>query len=135
MAEIYKSSEVADRIRLLAKAKNISVSTMFSEIGLGKNTLMNFKTSMPKADNIAKIADYLDVSVDYLLGRTDNPNTINGITTGDVKDINVKGDTSVKINTTVSKDTAELMEMLQDLTLVERSKIVIMIDEMKNKQP
>lgn len=73
MAEIYKSSEVADRIRLLAKAKNISVSTMFSEIGLGKNTLMNFKTSMPKADNIAKIADYLDVSVDYLLGRTDNP--------------------------------------------------------------
>lgn len=135
MAEIYKSSEVADRIRLLAKAKNISVSTMFSEIGLGKNTLMNFKTSMPKADNIAKIADYLDVSVDYLLGRTDNPNTINGITTGDVKGINVKGDTSVKINTTVSKDTAELMEMLQDLTLVERSKIVIMIDEMKNKQP
>ena len=135
MAEIYKSSEVADRIRLLAKAKNISVSTMFSEIGLGKNTLMNFKTSMPKADNIAKIADYLDVSVDYLLGRTDNPNTINGITTGDVKGINVKGDTSVKINTTVSKDTAELMEMLQDLTLVERSKVVIMIDEMKNKQP
>ena len=135
MAEIYKSSEVADRIRLLAKAKNISVSTMFSEIGLGKNTLMNFKTSMPKADNIAKIADYLDVSVDYLLGRTDNPNTINGITTGDVKGINVKGDTSVKINTTVSKETAELMEMLQDLTLVERSKIVIMIDEMKNKQP
>lgn len=74
-------------------------------------------------------------SIDYLLGRTDNPNTIQkGITTGDVKGINVKGDTSVKINTTVSKETAELMEMLQDLTLVERSKVVIMIDEMKNKQ-
>lgn len=42
---------------------------MFSELGLGKNTLSNFKTSMPKADNLAKIADYLGVSVDYLLGR------------------------------------------------------------------
>lgn len=27
---------------------------------------------MPKSDNLAKIADYLDCSVDYLLGRTDD---------------------------------------------------------------
>lgn len=30
--------------------------------------------SMPKSDNLAKIADFLNCSVDYLLGRTDNPN-------------------------------------------------------------
>lgn len=46
---------------------------MFIEIGIGKNTMANLKTSMPKADTLAKIADYLDCSVDYLLGRTDNP--------------------------------------------------------------
>lgn len=46
---------------------------MFSTIGLGQNTMANLKTSMPKADNLAKIADYLSCSVDYLLGRTDNP--------------------------------------------------------------
>ncbi len=34
--------------------------------------MSNLKTSMPKADTLAKIADYLDCSVDYLLGRTDN---------------------------------------------------------------
>lgn len=34
--------------------------------------MSNMKTSMPRADNLAKIADYLGVSVDYLLGRTDN---------------------------------------------------------------
>ena len=27
----------------------------------------------PSCDKISRIADYLDVSVDYLLGRTDNP--------------------------------------------------------------
>ncbi len=29
--------------------------------------------SMPKADYLAKIADYLDCSIDYLMGHTDNP--------------------------------------------------------------
>ena len=35
--------------------------------------MSNLKTSFPQSDSIAKIADYLDCSVDYLLGRTDNP--------------------------------------------------------------
>ena len=33
--------------------------------------MIHFETSMPKADNLAKIADVLGCSVDYLLGRTD----------------------------------------------------------------
>jgi len=45
---------------------------MLSECGLGANTMANLKTSMPKADSLAKIADFLGCSVDYLLGRTDN---------------------------------------------------------------
>ena len=33
--------------------------------------------SIPKSDTLAKIADYLDVSVDYLLGRVDTPEVVN----------------------------------------------------------
>ena len=33
--------------------------------------MIHFETSMPKADNLAKIADVLGCSVDYLLGRSD----------------------------------------------------------------
>ena len=64
---------MAQRIKAVAKIRNISVRQLLSDVGLGFNTMSNMKTSMPKADNLAKIADYLDVSVDYLLGRTDNP--------------------------------------------------------------
>ena len=67
---MYNSIEIAERIRQISKIKNIVIKEMLIEIGLGKNTLMNFKTSMPKADTLAKIADYLQCSVDYLLGRT-----------------------------------------------------------------
>lgn len=79
---LYNSADIADRIRLIAKSKNIVVSKMLNEIGLGRNAMANLKTSMPKSDSLAKIADYLDCSVDYLLGRTEiqkeKPTEING---------------------------------------------------------
>ena len=73
MQNEYISSEIAARIKLIAKSKGLTVSTVLKEVNLGRNTMANFKTSMPKADNLAKIADYLDCSIDYLMGRTDDP--------------------------------------------------------------
>ena len=70
---MYISANVAERIKALAKGKNIPVKQLLEAVGLGFNTMANMKTSMPKADNLAKIADYLDCSVDYLLGRTEDP--------------------------------------------------------------
>lgn len=70
---MYISANVAERIKSLSKAKGISVKKLLEDVGLGFNTMANMKTSMPKSDNLARIADYLDCSVDYLLGRTDNP--------------------------------------------------------------
>lgn len=70
---MYNSNNVAEMIKFAAKEKGISVKQLLIDVGLGRNTMSNFKTSMPKADNLAKIADYLGCSVDYLLGRTDVP--------------------------------------------------------------
>jgi transcriptional regulator with XRE-family HTH domain len=52
----------------------MNLGTLWSNAGLNKNVTVNMKKSMPKADSLAKIADVLDVSVDYLLGRSDVPN-------------------------------------------------------------
>ena len=82
MENEYVSSEVSEKIKRRLKEFGITAEEMLSELGMGKRTLQNYKASMPKADNLAKIADYLDCSVDYLLGRTDSPtvsgNYING---------------------------------------------------------
>ena len=67
----YKSNDVAIRIKEILKNRNIKQKEMYNTLGISDRTLDNYKTSMPKADNLAKIADYLDCSVDYLLGRTD----------------------------------------------------------------
>ncbi len=70
---MYNSQDVAQSIKKMSKDKNITIKKLLEDVGLGFNTMSNMKTSMPKADNLAKIADYLDCSLDYLLGRTDNP--------------------------------------------------------------
>lgn len=47
---------------------------MLEALNLNKNTFTNmYKGSMLNGDSLGRIADYLDCSVDYLLGRTDNP--------------------------------------------------------------
>ena len=71
----YNPTAVALRIKAVLKAKKTTQKELFTSLGMAVNTLNNYKTSMPKADNLAKIADYLDCSVDYLLGRTDDPNS------------------------------------------------------------
>ena len=71
---MYVTLEITSRIKLQAKIKNIKLKTMLSECGLGINAISEFaKRKTMSCISLAKIADYLDVSVDYLLGRTDNP--------------------------------------------------------------
>lgn len=66
---MYNSQDIAEHIKNAAAQNNCKLGDMFAELGISANTLHNMKTSMPKTDTLAKIADYLGVSVDYLLGR------------------------------------------------------------------
>lgn len=71
---MYESTKIAENIKLTAKIKGKQLKEMFATLNLNKNTLSNmYNGSMLKGDSLAKIADYLDCSVDYLLGRTDKP--------------------------------------------------------------
>lgn len=71
---MYNSQEIASRIKLRAKEQGYSISSVLSACELGKNTVAKIGQGTDILTlNFAKIADYLDCSVDYLLGRTDNP--------------------------------------------------------------
>lgn len=73
---IYYTPDIVDRIKLMAKDKKISLKVMLTDCNLGINALSQFaKGNAMSSLNLAKIADYLDCSVDYLLGRTDNPDS------------------------------------------------------------
>ena len=71
---MYNNQEMANRIKLRAKTQKIAMKNMLAELELGINLVSHLaKGQNITALNLARIADYLDCSVDYLLGRTDNP--------------------------------------------------------------
>ena len=133
----YLSYDIALRIKEVAKNNDIVLRQMLEEIGLSKGTMDNLRTSMPKADNLAKIADYLDVSMDYLMGRTDEPhikNSSNVITIRSGKASHISDISNVKVSKASSEDISEIAEMIKELSLVQRSEIVLMIDKMKRQE-
>nr|DAS63253.1 MAG TPA: repressor protein [Caudoviricetes sp.] len=63
-----------DRIKELAKKQGLSINLLEEKLGYSRNTIYNLKNSKPSTERISEIADYFNVSTDYLLVRTDNPN-------------------------------------------------------------
>ncbi|HEL2218507.1 TPA: helix-turn-helix transcriptional regulator [Streptococcus suis] len=62
-----------ERIKELCKKHGISLNALEEKLGYSRNTIYSLKKQKPNAERIAEIADYFNVSTDYLLGRTDNP--------------------------------------------------------------
>lgn len=68
MGEIYK------RIEDLCKSSKINITVMCKEAGVPRSALSDYKAGRIKTlstDKLSKIAAYFNVSVDYLLGNTD----------------------------------------------------------------
>ncbi|EGO7983256.1 helix-turn-helix domain-containing protein [Enterococcus faecalis] len=60
-----------ERIKELAKKQGKSLNKVEEDLGYGKNVLYRLKNSKPSAERLKELANYFDVSVDYLLGRTE----------------------------------------------------------------
>jgi transcriptional regulator with XRE-family HTH domain len=62
-----------DRIKNISKKKGYSSLRVLSETaGLGPNAIYQWRHKTPRTDNLQAVADVLGVSVDYLLGNTDD---------------------------------------------------------------
>lgn len=71
---MYNSQEIAMRIKETSKIRKISIKQLLENCGLNINYISELaKGKQVSALNICKIADCLEISTDYLLGRTNNP--------------------------------------------------------------
>ncbi|MEG3257223.1 helix-turn-helix transcriptional regulator [Streptococcus suis] len=66
-------STAFERIKELADKQGLSLNDLENKLSISKNSLYGIKKANPKSDRLQEIADYFNVSTDYLLGRTDNP--------------------------------------------------------------
>lgn len=66
------ASIVYERIKRLCTKKGITIAKLESDLGFGNASIKKWeKMSSPSIDKVVKVATYFDVSIDYLMGRSD----------------------------------------------------------------
>ena len=134
---MYLAQITKDRIKTLCKTKNINLENMLIECSLGVNAIRQINDTKGMASfSLAKIADYLDVSVDYLLGRTETPDKYkSSITTGDIQ-----GNYNANMNVNSSKQsnefdatTIQIAEAFQKLDIFGKAEVMNLITKLSQK--
>ena len=69
---------IGARLKNLRQKKGITQNELGAILGVGKTTISQYEseTRSPDTNMLQRIADFFDVTSDYLLGRTDTPNTV-----------------------------------------------------------
>lgn len=67
------SKQFGDRLKELRKNKNITQAELAKILNTGKASISHYESNrrLPDANIIGILADYFNVSVDYILGKTD----------------------------------------------------------------
>lgn len=63
------------RLKQLREARGISQLKLAMDLSMNQNTISRYETGVHEADydTLIRLANYFDVSIDYLLEQTDNP--------------------------------------------------------------
>lgn len=76
-----------EKIKDLCKQKGVSINTLETESGIGRNNIARWERYTPGVDKVKAVADYFGVSVDYILkGKgelTDEYTTISKLSLND----------------------------------------------------
>lgn len=71
---MWKEKKMQFRLKQLRKERQISQLKLAFDLNMNQNTISRYENMEREADYATLIlfADYFNVSLDYLLGRTDN---------------------------------------------------------------
>lgn len=117
----------SERLRQLRKDNNITLKELAKEIEVTDATLSRYQNDVrkPNIDIIIKIANYFEVSIDYLLGKSNEPKTAEEIKKSLSDDPNIRKFID-KINT--RNDLKTLVHMVQNKNTKEIKQIINVIE-------
>ncbi len=126
------NAQLINNIKLICKQKSIPLGTMLESCNLSKGFIYDVekRDRTPSIDKISAISEYLGVSVDYLLGRVDEP-------TATIK--TVQGYITPHENHIKSQDNSldgmekEMIEEFKKLTFNDKVKVINLIAELNQK--
>lgn len=124
------------------KEKNISNYEMSKKTGISDSLIGYWRKGerIPKADNLIIVANFLECSTDYLLGRTPENHSVdfsgNGnIVHGSVVNSHSGNNSSLTINANSTDNTTsndeELLKLFHKLSFVKQAEIIVKMNEMQ----
>lgn len=123
--------------------KNIKPNPLAKKLGIASGTVSSWKSGVvPNGDSLIKIADELNCSIDYLLGRTNNPlSHKNIISTGDISlsDISISNDGKLGIinvhnGESCNEQVQVLLNAFNNLDPFKQAKVLVYVDDLSKTE-
>lgn len=116
---MYKPQDAAEKIKKAAKEKGVSVRKILIDCELGPNAISQMSNGRDMlSKNIYKIAEYLDCSVDYLLGRDDK----------------ILVNSNIQITHNIEESSDNWRKLFSEFTVEELMKIMLILNETIQKK-
>ncbi len=135
-----------ERLKLLCEEKGIKLTNLIQELGMSSGNMNKWKNGViPKGNTLSKLADYFNVSVDYLIGKTDeqmNTHHSNNINSSFVQSNSSVTLGSVSVGSTfnsnsndisLSKEEIGILEVYRSLDIRDRAKFMNFVFDMEDK--
>lgn len=125
-----------EKFMYLLQINNLTAYKVSKGTGISQGLMNEYKNGIktPNIENLVKIANFLNCTTDYLLGRTDKPDmTITVNQTGEIIEaspinaINNAGQPS-------SEMTAELVKMFETLNFSNKMKVMNFVIDLKGEE-
>lgn len=113
--------DLYEKIKNLASTKKISIRQLEEKLGFGNGIIRRWSNTVPGIDKIGKVADYFDVSTDYLLGRTEYPNGYY-----------YSGKTLEAVDMIIDSDNEDFMELIGNLPALDENELKVVNDMVKS---
>ena len=139
---MYNAQTIRERLKERQKIKGVKNSDeMMEELDLGVNIIRQMSDKKGVGCfALAKIADYLDCSVDYLLGRTDDPHGHSTVSIGG--DNNNNGTQAINGNVSVTAHekqpdslTEQFLQQFDSLSFEDKLAIMQHVQDIKKSSP
>lgn len=139
---MYNEQETAFIIKQTAKTKNITIKQLLENCNLSINTVSELsKGKRMSYISFAKIAEALDCSMDYLMGRTDSPTVSGNYINGDnnVQAIRTgNGDMTIHAEKQLSKGidptTEEFIKIFCDLDFDDKFEVMQLLMQKRGEK-
>lgn len=63
---------LVEKIQILCREANITLAQLEKELSFGNGTIRRWNINSPSVDRVLKVANYFNVSIEYLLGEKED---------------------------------------------------------------